>query len=171
MTIEEHKRQEQLATGLTRTLLYLKLASIESTELREVLRLSPLKYVAPFAKELVTKLVQSERKAEWFIETVKKTLGEQNFSDTAMKAVGAQNLLVLERDLQPGSEKLCNLSQLTEWLLNTSGNTSNAIDLITSSAVRRDLLLRAWRTALDSPELSELNMLRFNAWYNANFPR
>ena len=158
VTTEDCKKQEQLATGLTRTLLYLKLATIESTDLREQLRDSPLKYVAPFAKELVTKLVQTERKAEWFIETVKKTLGEQNCK-------------IINYDLEPGSEKLCNLSQLTEWLLNTPGNTSNAIDLVTNSAVRRDLMMRAWKTALGTPELSEQDIARFNGWYNANFPR
>lgn len=153
----DRKEQERLATGLTRTMLYLKLGSIECIELRQQLTNTSLGFVGRFSKELLSKLQQAEKKMEWFMGTVKKALGPHNSK-------------VLDRDMQLDSERLANLAQLTEWLFDTPGNVSNAIDLVVNSSVRRDLMMRAWRAALGSPELAEQDLMRFNAWYNANFP-
>lgn len=160
LTLEDRRQQDSLATDLTRALLHLEIARTEVGQLHSyrmpeaVKRLNDIK---PFAKELMGILVKCDRKIRWFTDTVKKMLGEANAK-------------ALERDLHPDSDKLANVAQVSEWVINTPGDLSNEVDLVVNTARRRDLMLRAWRTALGTPQLDEQDQMRFNAWYNANFP-
>lgn len=154
-TTEERKTRDNLATEITGTLMYLQLATMAIGQLRERCH-APFKPVANFAKELLPVLAKTERKINWFVGVTEQVLGPADGK-------------LLEQRIDISGDKFNNIAQLASWIIETPADLCNEVDLVTSKARRHELMLRSWKVALGR-ELSPEDEMRFNAWYNANFP-
>lgn len=156
LTTEDRKQQDLLATDLMRAMIHLEIARTEIEQLNTYRLPKAMKDLSSFSKELHSKLDQANKKIRWFVSVVKKMLGTENST-------------VLDENLAIDSSRLCNIAQLSGWVVDTPGDLTNDIDLLLSKTRRKELMLRAWKTALGKPELSADEQNRFSSWYNANF--
>lgn len=156
MTAQDLKTQERFGTDLMRVLLHLEIVRYELEQFSQNRTPTVPSKLMPFVREVTSKLHQADKKIQWFIETTKKIV-EPALAKT------------ISTHVQPGTEHFCNIAQLSEWVITASVPVDNEVDLVVNKSRRRELIRRAWSAALQG-HWSQEDELRFNAWYNVNFP-